>query len=175
MVQTAGFAAVGLNGKLTQAQRNSVMQAFAANKYQVLVTTDVASRGLDLLQVSHVINFDLPKHPEEYVHRIGRTGRAGQQGLAYSLVGPKDIAAFSGIEQFLRRPLEMAQVEGLVAKFDGTVKKKQPSKPVVKPQKNARAGGNNKMKSVDSPLPKKKPQFFQGGDDGSAPMKKKQK
>jgi superfamily II DNA/RNA helicase len=175
LVQTAGFAAVGLNGKLTQAQRNSVMQAFAANKYQVLVTTDVASRGLDLLQVSHVINFDLPKHPEEYVHRIGRTGRAGQQGLAYSLVGPKDIAAFSGIEQFLRRPLEMAQVEGLVAKFDGTVKKKQPSKPVVKPQKNARAGGNNKMKSVDSPLPKKKPQFFQGGDDGSAPMKKKQK
>ncbi|MDZ7901799.1 MAG: C-terminal helicase domain-containing protein [Rheinheimera sp.] len=54
------------------------------------MTTDVASRGLDLLQVSHVINFDLPKHPEEYVHRIGRTGRAGQQGVAISLVGPKD-------------------------------------------------------------------------------------
>ena len=89
LVQKAGFAAVGLNGKLTQAQRNSVMQAFAANKYQVLVTTDVASRGLDLLQVSHVINFDLPKHPEEYVHRIGRTGRAGQQGCRSLWLVPK--------------------------------------------------------------------------------------
>lgn len=175
LVQTAGFAAVGLNGKLTQVQRNSVMQSFAANKYQVLVTTDVASRGLDLLQVSHVINFDLPKHPEEYVHRIGRTGRAGQQGMAYSLVGPKDITAFSTIEQFLRRPLEMAQIEGLTAKFDGKVRKKQPAKPVVKSQKTATGAGNNKIKSADSPLPKKKPSFFQGGDDGSVPLKKKQK
>lgn len=175
LVQQAGYAAVGLNGKLTQAQRNAVMQAFATNKYQVLVTTDVASRGLDLLQVSHVINFDMPKHPEEYVHRIGRTGRAGQQGQAFSLVGPKDITAFHAIEQFLRRPLEMAQIEGLVAKFDGTTKKKQPSKPVAKPQKKVGAAGNHKMKPADSPLSKKKPQFFQGGDDGSAPMKKKQK
>jgi superfamily II DNA/RNA helicase len=177
LVQKAGFAAVGLNGKLTQAQRNAVMQAFAANKYQVLVTTDVASRGLDLLQVSHVINFDLPKHPEEYVHRIGRTGRAGQQGCAFSLVGPKDIVAFSAIEQFLRRPLEMAQVEGLLAKFDGTVKKK----PVGIAAKTSKATGQRsatakaKIRSADSPLPKKKPKFFESGDDGAAPPKKKQK
>ena len=175
LVQSRGFAAVGLNGKLSQSQRNSVMQAFAANKYQVLVTTDVASRGLDLLQVSHVVNFDLPKHPEEYVHRIGRTGRAGQQGKAISLVGPKDIVAFSAIEQFLRRPLEMAQVEGLVAKFDGKVKKKLPAKSADKPQKKAAVAAGQKLKTRDHTAPKKKPQFFQGGDDGSAPMKKKQK
>lgn len=177
LVQKAGFAAVGLNGKLTQAQRNSVMQAFAANKYQVLVTTDVASRGLDLLQVSHVINFDLPKHPEEYVHRIGRTGRAGQQGFAFSLVGPKDIVAFSAIEQFLRRPLEMAQVEGLSAKFDGTVKKK-PAGISAKTSKSTgqqSAVAKTKIRSADSPLPKKKPKFFESGDDGAAPPKKKQK
>jgi superfamily II DNA/RNA helicase len=177
LVQKAGFAAVGLNGKLTQAQRNSVMQAFAANKYQVLVTTDVASRGLDLLQVSHVINFDLPKHPEEYVHRIGRTGRAGQQGFAFSLVGPKDIVAFSAIEQFLRRPLEMAQVEGLSAKFDGTVKKK-PTRISAKTSKSTgqqSAVAKTKIRSADSPLPKKKPKFFESGDDGAAPPKKKQK
>ena len=175
LVQKAGYAAVGLNGKLTQAQRNSVMQAFAANKYQVLVTTDVASRGLDLLQVSHVINFDLPKHPEEYVHRIGRTGRAGQQGQAFSLVGPKDLAAFTAIEQFLRRPLEMAQVEGLVAKFDGTVKKKVSAKSTAK-QPTKKAGQTaGKVRSADSRIPKKKPKFFEGGDDGAAPLKKKQK
>jgi superfamily II DNA/RNA helicase len=179
LVQQAGYAAVGLNGKLTQAQRNSVMQAFAANKYQVLVTTDVASRGLDLLQVSHVINFDLPKHPEEYVHRIGRTGRAGQQGCAFSLVGPKDLLAFSAIELFLRRPLEMAQVDGLIAKFDGTVKKKPIAKaggatstqtPRKKPKVTKTQTGTG-----DGPAPKKTPKFFVSGDDGSAPMKKKQK
>lgn len=177
LVQQAGFAAVGLNGKLTQAQRNAVMQAFAANKYQVLVTTDVASRGLDLLQVSHVINFDLPKHPEEYVHRIGRTGRAGQQGNALSLVGPKDLAAFTAIEQFLRRPLVMAQVEGMVAKFDGTEKKKVVVKPAgqSKPAGKHSAAAKSKIRSADSPLPKKKPKFFESGDDGAAPLKKKQK
>ena len=173
LVQQSGFAAVGLNGKLNQSQRNNVMQAFAANKYQVLVTTDVASRGLDLLQVSHVINFDLPKHPEEFVHRIGRTGRAGQHGSAFSLVGPKDWPAFQQIELFLRRPLEMGQVEGLVAKFNGVIDKPKP-KAVAKAA--PAAGKTNKRATtsaqrVDKPAKK----FFEGGDDGTAPMKKKQK
>ena len=177
LVEKAGLAAVGLNGKLTQAQRNSVMQAFAANKYQVLVTTDVASRGLDLLQVSHVINFDMPKHPEEYVHRIGRTGRAGQQGCAFSLVGPKDLLAFNAIEQFLRRPLEMGQVDGLIAKFDGKLVKKTTAATggKVKPSGKTAGAAKVKIRSADSPLPKKKPKFFESGDDGAAPLKKKQK
>lgn len=177
LVQQLGHAAVGLNGKLTQAQRNSIMQAFATNKHQILVTTDVASRGLDLLQVSHVINFDMPKHPEEYVHRIGRTGRAGQQGKAFSLVGPKDWDSFVRIEQFLRRPLEMAVVETLPAKFDGvkakaagvTKKASVASKPK---QKKAPATGSVDVNNVST---KKSPKFFEGGDDGLAPMKKKQK
>lgn len=176
LVQTAGFAATGLNGKLTQAQRNAVMQAFATNKFQVLVTTDVASRGLDLLQVSHVINFDLPKHPEEYVHRIGRTGRAGQQGVAISLVGPKDWLALQAIEQFLRRPLEFSKVESLPAKFNGQVPAK--SKAKVKPKQHNKPKGETKVSSVtdgSALIKKKAPKFFEGGDDGAAPMKKKQK
>lgn len=177
VVQQAGFAAVGLNGKLTQAQRNSVMQAFATNKYQILVTTDVASRGLDLLQVSHVINFDMPKHPEEYVHRIGRTGRAGQQGKALSLVGPKDWDSFVRIEQFLRRPLEIAVVETLPAKFDGA-KAKQPApaaKKVAPAKPKRKKDAATITSSTNATVAKKSPKFFQGGDDGSAPMKKKQK
>ncbi|WP_306518054.1 DEAD/DEAH box helicase [Rheinheimera sp.] len=177
LVQQLGYAAVGLNGKLTQAQRNAVMQAFATNKHQILVTTDVASRGLDLLQVSHVINFDMPKHPEEYVHRIGRTGRAGQQGKAFSLVGPKDWDSFVRIEQFLRRPLEMAVVETLPARFDGVKAKKagavvkKASSGKIKPKQE-----NTKTQSQsDQVVVKKSPKFFQGGDDGSAPIKKKQK
>lgn len=177
VVQQAGFAAVGLNGKLTQTQRNSVMQSFASNKYQILVTTDVASRGLDLLQVSHVINFDMPKHPEEYVHRIGRTGRAGQQGKAFSLVGPKDWDSFVRIEQFLRRPLEMAVVETLPAKFDGAKAKQAAvaTKKAVATKPKRQKDSATTTSSTNTTAAKKSPKFFQGGDDGSAPMKKKQK
>lgn len=175
LVQQHGWAAVGLNGKLTQAQRNSVMQAFATHKYRVLVTTDVASRGLDLLQVSHVINFDLPKHPEEYVHRIGRTGRAGQQGKAYSLVGPKDWDSFVNIEQFLRRPLEMAVIAELPAKFNGPKVVNTTKKSSVSKNTSGKFIKSTASKQQVTTTPKKTPKFFEGGDDGSAPIRKKQK
>jgi superfamily II DNA/RNA helicase len=179
LVEGEGFAAIGLNGKLSQAQRSSVMQAFASHKYQVLVTTDVASRGLDLLQVSHVVNFDLPKHPEEYVHRIGRTGRAGQQGVAYSFVSPKDWNSLQAIEGFLRRPLEFAVVEGLVAKFNGQMPVAKAANPKQKKALNTdkpqRKSVNKMVLDGDAPLPKKKKVFFEGGDDGALVVKKKQK
>lgn len=173
LCQTLGKTAVGLSGKLSQSSRNSVMQSFASGKYQVLVTTDLASRGLDLLQVSHVINFDLPKHAEEYVHRIGRTGRAGAKGTAISLVGPKDVPALQRIEAFLRQAVSYTVVPGLEARFDGKPavlakpKSKQPQKRQNKAKTKPAAGV--KAKAIA------KPQFFQGGDDGSAPVKRKQK
>ncbi|MCA2417956.1 helicase-related protein, partial [Vibrio chemaguriensis] len=82
--------AVALSGNLNQTQRNTIMSQFERAVFKILVTTDVASRGLDIATVTHVINFDMPKHTEEYVHRVGRTGRAGNKGDAISLVGPKD-------------------------------------------------------------------------------------
>ena len=172
LCEQLGHSAVGLSGKLSQSSRNAVMQAFATGKHQVLVTTDLASRGLDLLQVSHVINFDLPKHAEEYVHRIGRTGRAGAKGSAISFVGPKDMPALQRIEAFLRQATQFSVVEGLAAKFDGKmVAPKVPVKTAV-----AKSAGNAKAKSkMAKPATKAKVQFFQGGDDGSAPIKRKQK
>ena len=172
LCQTLGKTAVGLSGKLSQSSRNSVMQAFASAKYQVLVTTDLASRGLDLLQVSHVINFDLPKHAEEYVHRIGRTGRAGAKGEAISLVGPKDIAALQRIEAFLRQPVDFSVIDGLAASFDG---KQRPT--TAAPQKRAvdKAAGAKRPTKPKAKTSTARPQFFQGGDDGMAPVKRKQK
>ena len=76
-LNSKGFKSVALAGDLTQSKRLDIMDAFSRENFKILITTDVASRGLDLLSVTHVINFDLPKHAEEYVHRIGRTGRAG--------------------------------------------------------------------------------------------------
>ena len=172
LCEQLGHSAVGLSGKLSQSSRNAVMLAFATGKHQVLVTTDLASRGLDLLQVSHVINFDLPKHAEEYVHRIGRTGRAGAKGSAISLVGPKDMPALQRIEAFLRQATQFSVVEGLAAKFDG----KMDAPKVSGKTAVAKSAGTPKAKSkMTKPATKAKVQFFQGGDDGSAPVRRKQK
>jgi superfamily II DNA/RNA helicase len=175
LCEQLGRSAVGLSGKLSQSSRNAVMQAFATGKHQVLVTTDLASRGLDLLQVSHVINFDLPKHAEEYVHRIGRTGRAGAKGQAISLVGPKDIAALERIETFLRQPTTFAEVEGLVAKFDGKPKAAKTAVKAVAGKKAQPVKGKTKTKTTARTQTKNAPQFFEGGDDGLAPVRRKQK
>mgnify|MGYP000506876237 FL=1 len=112
-----GFKSVALAGDLTQNKRLDIMDSFSRENFKILITTDVASRGLDLLSVTHVINFDLPKHAEEYVHRIGRTGRAGFKGNAISLVGPKDWASYLAIKAFLNDELKFASIESLKAKF----------------------------------------------------------
>ncbi|WDE01277.1 DEAD/DEAH box helicase [Thalassomonas actiniarum] len=119
-----GLSTVALSGDLNQSQRNQIMDGFSKGQQKILITTDLASRGLDLTNVSHVINFDLPKHSEEFVHRIGRTGRAGSKGDAISFVGPKDWWSFKNIEAFLQQNFSFEQVEGLKAKFKGLKPKK---------------------------------------------------
>ena len=118
------FNAVALSGELNQGQRNQIMESFAKGQHKILVTTDLASRGLDLVNVSHVINFDMPKHTEEFVHRIGRTGRAGTQGDAISLVGPNDWLSFKNVEAFLQQKINFTKVEGIKVKFKGLKPKK---------------------------------------------------
>ncbi|MBW3140446.1 DEAD/DEAH box helicase [Ferrimonas balearica] len=133
-----GYSTLALSGELNQTARSQIMQDFAAGKAKILITTDVASRGLDIPQVSHVVNFDLPKHPEEYVHRVGRTGRAGAKGDAFSLVGPKDWPSFKKLEAFLQPPLAFEAIEGLEAKFKGLVEK--PKRGPAKAKPTARSG-----------------------------------
>lgn len=116
--------AVALSGELNQSQRNQIMDSFAKGQHKVLVTTDLASRGLDLVNVSHVINFDMPKHTEEFVHRIGRTGRAGTKGDAISLVGPNDWLSFKNVEAFLQQKISFDKVAGINVKFKGLKPKK---------------------------------------------------
>ncbi|MFT6208266.1 MAG: superfamily II DNA/RNA helicase [Colwellia sp.] len=119
-----GLSAVALSGELNQGQRNQIMDGFSKGQQKILITTDLASRGLDLINVSHVINFDMPKHTEEFVHRIGRTGRAGSTGDAISFVGPKDWISFKNVEGFLQQKLTFDTVDGLKAKFKGIKPKK---------------------------------------------------
>lgn len=128
LLQDWNLTSIALSGDLSQSQRSNIMNEFARGHHQILVTTDVASRGLDLLKVSLVVNFDLPKMPEEYVHRIGRTGRAGNKGHAVSLVGPKDWQSFVAIKSLLEQSIEFEVIEGLEGKFKGLKPARQPGK-----------------------------------------------
>ncbi len=103
-----GFPAEALSGDLEQEERERVLNRFRRNQTKVLVATDVAARGLDIDHISHVINFDLPVDPEIYVHRIGRTGRAGKSGIALSLVTPAEKWRLSRIEGFVRQRIPSA-------------------------------------------------------------------
>ncbi|WP_102795245.1 DEAD/DEAH box helicase [Bowmanella denitrificans] len=128
LMQDWGLTSIALSGELNQSQRSNIMNEFARGHHQILVTTDVASRGLDLLKVSLVVNFDLPKLAEEYVHRIGRTGRAGNKGNAISLVGPKDWESFVAIRALLEQQIGFTSIEGLQGKFKGLKPARKPGK-----------------------------------------------
>jgi len=108
-----GFAAGALHGDMSQGARNRTLGLLRSGKMQVLVATDVAARGLDVPDISHVVNFDLPKQSEDYVHRIGRTGRAGRSGVAVSLVNHSEAFNWRRIEQFTNNRVEPSVVEGL--------------------------------------------------------------
>lgn len=105
-LQTRGYLADGLHGDMSQGQRDSVMRKFRDGGIDVLVATDVAARGLDVSGVTHVFNFDMPQDVDSYVHRIGRTGRAGMSGIASTFVTPREIEHLHQIERATRRKIE---------------------------------------------------------------------
>jgi ATP-dependent RNA helicase DeaD len=105
-----GYRCEALHGGLSQDQRDRVMKKFRANKTDLLVATDVAARGLDIQHVSHVVNYDVPTSTEAYVHRIGRTGRAGREGVAISLAEPREHRMLRNIEFATKSKIEIATV-----------------------------------------------------------------
>lgn len=110
-LQAAGFASDELHGDLSQSKREQVMRAFREAKLELLVATDVAARGIDVEGVTHVFNYDIPQDVESYIHRIGRTGRAGEKGIAVTFAAPKDVEALRNIERGISRRLERRRYE----------------------------------------------------------------
>jgi ATP-dependent RNA helicase RhlE len=106
-----GFSAAMTHGDRSQSQRNGALSGFQQGRYQILVATDVAARGLHIDDVAHVINYDLPKMAEDFIHRVGRTGRAGSQGLATSLVAGGEVIELRHIERALKLKIERKQVD----------------------------------------------------------------
>jgi superfamily II DNA/RNA helicase len=172
LLKEQGLYSIALSGNLSQGQRNNIMSEFGRGQQHILVTTDIASRGLDLLNVSLVVNFDLPKLADEYVHRVGRTGRAGNKGEAVSFVGPKDWASYLSIKSFLQQEISFSEIEGQEAKFKGLRPPKKAKPTVKKPagksennKGNAGSGANNQGPNRVKPM--------QGTEVGDRPMKRK--
>src|SRR5207253_4722028 len=101
-----------IHGNKSQNARVRALEDFKEGKVKVLVATDIAARGIDIEELPHVVNFDLPHVPEDYVHRIGRTGRAGSTGEAFSLIGAEDRPLLGPIERLINRKIEVRQAEG---------------------------------------------------------------
>lgn len=140
--------AVGISSLLTQGQRNRVMAQFKAeNDRNILVATDVAARGLDILGVDLVVNYELPDDPENYVHRIGRTGRAGATGQAFSLVSDRDVDALQRIEEYLKHKVEALWMDDadLLKEFESFPREedrfRKPSRPSEVRGGEGRGGG----------------------------------
>jgi superfamily II DNA/RNA helicase len=124
-----GFSVGALHGDMEQHQRTATLDAFRNGQIAFLAASDVAARGLDIPEVSHIFNYDVPIHPEDYVHRIGRTGRAGREGFAAMLVTPKDYKALKAIEKLLRQEIPW---------IDGAPSEAEQAEAETRPNENGR-------------------------------------
>ena len=104
-------AVATLHSNRTQSDREKALKGFRDGKFEILVATDIASRGLDITSVSHVVNYDVPQHPEDYVHRIGRTGRHEASGDAFTIMVAEDVQHVDAIERFIGRGIERAKLD----------------------------------------------------------------
>jgi len=156
-ISKAGWHATSLHSDRTQGQRQSALAGFRSGQYQVMVATDIAARGLDVEGISHVINFDMPATTDDYIHRIGRTGRAEHNGDAFTLVTPEDQAMIRSLEKIIGRPLPRQILQG----FDYSASAMPPSVTTRPLATRVRSGNRSRvdMKLADrKKMPIKLPQ-----------------
>ncbi len=145
-----GIKAMALHGALRQSKRETIVREFRANNFKVLVATDVAARGLDIPKISCVINYDLPQSPEDYIHRIGRTGRVNQKGLAISILTKADKKHWQEIKNFLTTGDEQELTEQEKKNFQAALEKERASDPFAKHKhKGSPSSERNKLTKTD--------------------------
>jgi superfamily II DNA/RNA helicase len=144
-----GYSVGALHGDMDQKSRMETLDAFKTNKLTLLVASDVAARGLDIPAVSHVFNFDVPVHAEDYVHRIGRTGRAGRSGVAYTLVAPADGKHLDAILKLIQKPIDWLEDKRETKSTNGA---DAPAETEAKP-KRGRRGRADKAPMVSAEVP----------------------
>ena len=127
-LEKSGYKAASLQGNLSQNRRQEALDGFRKGKYQILVATDIAARGIDVSQVSHVVNYDVPSTPEAYVHRIGRTGRAARTGDASTMVANDDKSMIRSIERLLGNTIERRTMDNFDYKKAAPARSAQPAR-----------------------------------------------
>ena len=149
-LETKGIKAAAIHGNKSQGARTKALEGFKANNISVLVATDIAARGLDIDQLPQVVNFDLPNVPEDYVHRIGRTGRAGASGKAVSLVCAEEFKQLSDIERLIGQLLTRKSIEGFkpVHELPESRLNQRPARP--KKPKKPKAGHRDEQRSGEN-------------------------
>jgi superfamily II DNA/RNA helicase len=155
LLAESGFASDALHGDMQQGQRNRALQRLREGRTKVLVATDVAARGIDVAGISHVINFDLPRQAEDYVHRIGRTGRAGRTGIAVSFAGMREVGLVRNIERYTGNRIEVHTLPGLEPTQKPSAGRPSAGRPSSsgRPRSNAgpRSGASEKRSYGDRP------------------------
>ena len=149
-MEKSGITSAAIHGNKTQGARTKALKGFKDGNIRVLVATDIAARGLDIPLLPHVVNYELPNIAEDYVHRIGRTGRAGANGEALSLVCVDENAYLRGIERLIGMQLDSSMVKGF--EVDPTIKAEDPN-PQRRNQRGGtrnNKGGSNKSRSAAS-------------------------
>ena len=148
-----GFSAVALHGDMDQSARTAALDQFRRGETPLLVASDVAARGLDIPEVSHVYNFDVPHHADDYVHRVGRTGRAGRAGTAISIVSPIDHKSLAAIEKLIGQSIpKLEGFASLPAEPEG--EGRRPSEPRGKHPRRSRGGSKGGKPRGEAPKPR---------------------
>ena len=180
-LQRHGFNAAGLHGDMAQAARMDTLARFKAGEITLLVASDVAARGLDIADMSHVFNFDVPTHAEDYIHRIGRTGRAGREGRAFTIATREDGKYIGTIENLIGTPLPPIAVDGVKqAETTTGVDQETPessgtgsrSRPARRPRSESRKTAEAEKQSADTaPAPKKEKRSSGQKEERSEPRR----
>ncbi|TVP93607.1 MAG: ATP-dependent helicase, partial [Pseudomonadaceae bacterium] len=180
VLRAADLRVYVLHGEKTQEDRKLAVERFKQGGSGVLVATDVAARGLDIDQLERVINFDMPRSGDDYLHRIGRTGRAEHEGLAISLVAPHEWNLMSSIERYLRWQFERRIIKPLAGSFKGPKKVKASGKPAGSKKRKSTEKGAKASKPAKKSATKRKPSNkvpkgqVVASSDGLAPPRKRQ-
>jgi ATP-dependent RNA helicase RhlE len=169
-LDAAGITAAAIHGNKSQGARTRALAEFKASEIRILVATDIAARGLDIEQLPQVVNFDLPNVSEDYVHRIGRTGRAGATGRAISLVSADEVDLLSDIERLIQKLLPREEIDGFEpdqnlpeTTLNKPVRRKKPRKPL----KSETSSGDNSRHNNKSSHSKKRSAYGHGPKPGS--------
>ena len=170
-----GLRAGLLHGELSTEQRKHVVAQFADGKCQVLCASDVAARGLDINAIDLVINYDMPHSGDDYLHRTGRTGRAGASGLAISLVDASEWNLMISIQRYLKLDFEHRALPGLTARYKGPKQQKSSGKAAGSKKKRHKKAPEKDKKRVRNRRNKGKPPRHSDSNDGFAPLMKKHK